>query len=82
MQRLASTGLEIAITELDIGGAAASDYLAVANACLNMAQCVSITSWGVSDNVSWRASDSPLLFNSNYSLLYLLLAKFHYSLCY
>ncbi|OOQ89924.1 hypothetical protein PEBR_08267 [Penicillium brasilianum] len=49
---LASTGVaEVAITELDIEGAAAGDYLNAANACPNVPTCVGITFWGVSYKV-------------------------------
>ncbi|KAF8912668.1 family 10 xylanase [Mucidula mucida] len=64
---LASAGVsEVAITELDIAGGAASDYTTVVNACLAVSQCKGITSWGVSDKNSWRANTNPLLFDTNY----------------
>ncbi|KAG6919917.1 Endo-1,4-beta-xylanase F3 [Tephrocybe rancida] len=64
---LAASGVsEVAITELDIKYAAASDYTTVVKACLSVSACVGITSWGVSDTNSWRASYTPLLFDGNF----------------
>ncbi|WP_231648110.1 endo-1,4-beta-xylanase [Saccharothrix sp. NRRL B-16348] len=63
MQRLADLGVDVAITELDIRmrtpadsaklAQQARDYTAVVNACLAVARCVGITTWGLSDNHSW-----------------------------
>ncbi|KAJ7022349.1 glycoside hydrolase superfamily [Mycena alexandri] len=63
---LASAGVDVAITELDIANAAVNDYDLVVNACLAVPSCVSITVWGVRDPDSWRPTTNCLLFDANW----------------
>jgi endo-1,4-beta-xylanase len=66
---MASAGVDVAITELDIRGASTSDYTTVVQACLSEPRCVSITSWGVSDKDSWiqGVSGGVLLYDGSYN---------------
>lgn len=69
IQRFVDLGVEVAITELDIRmptpptaaklATQASDYTAVAEACLAVTGCVGITTWGLSDKYSWIPSVFP-----------------------
>jgi GH35 family endo-1,4-beta-xylanase len=73
MKRFTDLGLEVAITELDIGvqtttpSAAlqtqqATDYQNTAAACLQLPGCVGITLWDFSDQWSWIRNDAPCPF--------------------
>lgn len=65
LSNFAAAGVDVAITELDIGNASATAYAAVTQACLNVPRCVGITVWGVRDPDSWRAGENPLLFDGS-----------------
>lgn len=57
---------QVAITELDIVDSGEEEYMEVVRACLAVEKCVGITSWGVRDMDSWRASGCPLLFGDKF----------------
>ncbi|MEV4497687.1 endo-1,4-beta-xylanase [Micromonospora arborensis] len=65
LSSFAALGVDVQITELDIQGASATTYRSVVEDCLAVARCNGITVWGIRDSDSWRASQTPLLFNSN-----------------
>ncbi|WP_229070127.1 endo-1,4-beta-xylanase [Actinoplanes sp. DH11] len=67
IQRFASLGVDVQITELDVqqGSDQASIFAAVTRACLAVARCTGITVWGLRDSDSWRTGQNPLLFDAS-----------------
>ena len=65
LSSFAALGVDVAITELDVQGASSTTYASIVNDCLAVSRCVGITVWGVRDTDSWRASDTPLLFDGS-----------------
>jgi endo-1,4-beta-xylanase len=65
LSSFAALGVDVQITELDIQGANPTWYANVVNDCLAVARCNGITVWGIRDSDSWRASQTPLLFDGN-----------------
>ncbi len=69
LQRFSDLGVDVEITELDVGGSGAAQanvYRAVTEACMAVARCIGITTWGITDRHTWRPNDTPLLFDTNY----------------
>jgi endo-1,4-beta-xylanase len=79
MRRIERMGLEVQITEMDVGMSElgvpradrlqrqASAYGAAARACDAVAACTRFTTWGFTDAVSWLAApESGLLFDRSY----------------
>ena len=69
LQRFADLGVDVQITELDVGGsgsAQANVYRQVTQACMAVSRCTGITTWGVTDKYSWRSGETPLLFDGNF----------------
>ncbi|WP_081736253.1 endo-1,4-beta-xylanase [Amycolatopsis orientalis] len=68
IQRFGELGVDVQITELDIAGSGAQqadNYRRVTQACLSVARCGGITVWGIRDTDSWRARETPLLFDGS-----------------
>lgn len=82
LERYGQLGLEIQITELDVGISAntssafatQADYykqlmqMIVEVEQAGKADITCVTLWGISDDVSWRSDSYPLLYNSDLSL--------------
>jgi len=81
LQKFASLGIDVAVTELDLRVHApadetslagqADDYAAVVRACRSTARCVGVTTWGITDAHSWVPSffsgyGAALPFDANY----------------
>lgn len=74
LEKFLSTGLEVSITELDItessknSQAQADLFKAIFELAVEHAdQIPSFTVWGTHDDISWRKSNTPLLFGSGYT---------------
>lgn len=80
LQRLADLGLEIHLTEVDLGLREpitngklikqAIRYRRLLDACLAVDKCTAFVTWGVSDDTSWiptffKPYDAPLLFDAD-----------------
>ncbi len=65
MSSFAALGVDVQLTEVDVTNASTSQYQGLTAACLNVPRCAGITVWGIRDTTSWRASESPLLFDGN-----------------
>ena len=65
LSSFAALGVDVQVTELDVAGASPTTYAAIVNDCLAVPRCTGITTWGVRDTDSWRASETPLLFDGS-----------------
>ena len=78
MRRLASLGLEVQVTEMEVELARAPGdireqldgqarlYREVLAACLAVPRCTAFVMWGMTDRYTWQDPDTPLLFDAEY----------------
>ncbi len=76
--RLVALGLQVRITEIDVqinmSTAPLADRLSqqakifgdALAACLSFSSCTGYTSWGITDKYTWKAPDTPLMFDASY----------------
>ncbi len=80
MRRFAAMGLEVQVTEMDVGTSLldvahldrlarqAQAYGAAARACNAVPACQRFTTWGITDRLSWIGiGEAPLLFDAAYA---------------
>lgn len=77
LEKFASTGLDIQVTELDITTSDTTEagfekqaqiYSDIMDACVEYADSISaVVFWGTTDDKSWRAAKYPLLFNEDFT---------------
>lgn len=70
LETFASLGLDVHLTELDVAGTAPAQgetYRSAISSCVAVPRCKGITVFGVSDQHSWRSSETPLLFDRYYN---------------
>ncbi|WUW17857.1 endo-1,4-beta-xylanase [Streptomyces sp. NBC_01465] len=65
LSNFAALGVDVQSTELDIAQASPTAYANTVKACMNVARCTGITTWGIRDSDSWRTGENPLLFDNN-----------------
>jgi endo-1,4-beta-xylanase len=81
LQKFATLGVDVAVTELDLRlrlpadanalAAQAADYASIVAACRSTPRCVGVTTWGITDDRSWVPSffsgyGAALPFDENY----------------
>jgi len=76
IQRLTDLGLEVHITELDVGASTSTNdlntqatiYSNVMKVCLANPKCTAFVTWGFTDKYTWKGSAAaPLLYDTNYN---------------
>ncbi len=71
IEKFASLGLEVQVTELDVTcsdtSVQASYYKDIFKTIMDCDAVSSVTVWGTNDSMSWRGSQNPLLFDGSYN---------------